>query len=70
MLTITSLALYIVHFLAKFSVSSYHLARDAEERKQLTYVYLSLLEKGAVSTEQQEIVLPVPERTDNVSRLS
>jgi hypothetical protein len=57
LLTITSLAVYVVHFLAKFSVSSYHLARDAEERKQLTYVYLSLLEKGAVSKEQQEIVL-------------
>ncbi|MEE9369349.1 MAG: DUF6161 domain-containing protein [Pontiella sp.] len=57
LLTITSLALYVVHFLAKFSVSSYHLARDAEERKQLTYVYLSLLQKNAVSAEQQEIIL-------------
>lgn len=57
LLTITSLSLYVVHFLAKFAVSSYHLARDAEERRQLTYIYLSLLQRNAVSTEQQEIVL-------------
>ena len=57
LLTITSLSFYIVHFLAKFAVSSYHLARDAEERKQLTYIYLSLRQKNAISTEQEEIVL-------------
>jgi len=57
LLTIASLAIYVVRFLAKFAISSYHLARDAEERKQLTYVYLSLLEKKAVTPEQQQIVL-------------
>ncbi len=57
LLTIASLAIYVVRFLAKFALSSYHLARDAEERKQLTYVYLSLLQKNAVSEEQQQIIL-------------
>ncbi len=57
LLTVTSLSLYVVHFLAKFAISSYHLARDAEERRQLTYVYLSLLQRGAVSDEQQKIIL-------------
>jgi hypothetical protein len=57
LLSILSLAIYVVRFLAKFAISSYHLARDAEERKQLTYVYLSLLEKKAVTPEQQQIVL-------------
>lgn len=57
LVTIVSMAIYVVRFLAKFAVSAYHLSRDAEERKQLTYVYLSLLQKDAVSAEQQQIVL-------------
>lgn len=57
LLVIISLALYVVHFLAKFAISSYHLARDAEERRQLTYIFLSLRQKDAVSPEQQDIIL-------------
>lgn len=57
LLTITSIAAYAIHFLAKFAISAFHLARDAEERRQLTYVYLALLEKEAVPNDDQKIVL-------------
>lgn len=54
LLSMTSLGIYLVHMLARFCVSSYHLQRDAQERRQLTYVYLALLEKGAFSDEQMK----------------
>ncbi len=58
LLTITSIGLYIIHLLAKFAISSYHLSRDAEERKQLTHVFLALLENKAVeSSSHREIIL-------------
>lgn len=37
--------------------SNYHLARDAEEREKLTYLYLSMLEKGAIDKEERKIIL-------------
>ena len=36
--------------------SNFHLARDAEEREKLTYLYISLLSKGEVSEEERKIV--------------
>lgn len=40
----------------KFMFSNYHLARDAEEREKLTYLYISLLNKGDFSEEEKKIV--------------
>lgn len=40
----------------KFMFSNYHLARDAEEREKLTYLYISLLTKGEFSEEEKKIV--------------
>jgi polyhydroxyalkanoate synthesis regulator phasin len=40
----------------KFMFSNYHLARDAEEREKLTYLYISLLSKGDFSEEEKKIV--------------
>ncbi|MDQ8206184.1 DUF6161 domain-containing protein [Coraliomargarita sp. SDUM461003] len=57
LLTMTSVGLYLISLGAKFSVSSFHLARDAQERRQLTYIYLSLIQKGAIKPEEQKIVL-------------
>ena len=38
--------------------SSYHLQRDAEEREQLTHLYLSLINEGAdLDTDSRSIVL-------------
>lgn len=36
--------------------SNYHLARDAEEREKLTYLYISLRNDSNVSEEEKKIV--------------
>ncbi|PRD56742.1 DUF6161 domain-containing protein [Sphingobacterium gobiense] len=41
----------------KFMFSNFHLARDAEEREKLTYLYLSMIEKGALDEEERKIIL-------------
>ena len=46
----------IIRALLKFMFSNFHLARDAEEREKLTYLYISLLSKGEVSEEERKIV--------------
>lgn len=56
-ITLFSFLAYLVRTLAKVSFSFLHLARDAEERKQLTHVYLALSEESEMSKEDREIVL-------------
>lgn len=57
LLTMTSLGIYVIHILAKFCISSFHLSRDAFERQQLTYVYLSLVNENKIDPSEQKIVL-------------
>ncbi len=52
-----SLLAYGIRILAKISFSSFHLARDAEEREQLTYLYLALRKDGNVDEKDRQIVL-------------
>ncbi|WP_163101621.1 DUF6161 domain-containing protein [Peribacillus alkalitolerans] len=52
-----SVGYFMVNFFIKLSTSAFHLSKDANERYQLTYVYLSLLKEGAVSIEERSIVL-------------
>ena len=54
---ITSVAVYILRLFVKMTMSSFHLARDARERNKLTYFYLSLIEKKAVTEKERAIVL-------------
>lgn len=56
-ITIISFLAYGMRSLNKLMFSSYHLARDAEERRKLTYVYLALKEQGAVDKDDRHIVL-------------
>ena len=56
-ITIISFFAYMVKTFSKLTFSSFHLQRDAEEREQLTFVYLALLEKGAVSRDERELIL-------------
>lgn len=51
-----SIFFVIIRALLKFMFSNFHLARDAEEREKLTYLYISLLSKGEVSEEERKIV--------------
>ena len=52
-----SLLAYGIRILAKISFSSFHLARDAEEREQLTYLYLALRKDGNVEDSDRHMVL-------------
>lgn len=51
-----SIFFVVIRALLKFMFSNFHLARDAEEREKLTYLYISLLSKGDVSEEERKIV--------------
>lgn len=52
-----SLVFYGVRLTQKIAFSTFHLARDAEEREQLTYVYLSLLKDNTVDVEEKKLIL-------------
>ncbi|MFY0683823.1 MAG: hypothetical protein JXR20_04665 [Balneola sp.] len=56
-ITFISFLAYGVRTFAKLTFSSYHLARDAEEREQLTHVYLALKKEGNVEKEDRQIIL-------------
>ena len=54
---ITSVLIYGLRVAVKLTMSSYHLARDARERKQLTYFYLSLINEKAVTEKERELII-------------
>lgn len=54
---ITSIAVYILRLFVKMATSSFHLSRDARERAKLSYFYLSLIEKKAITDNERAIVL-------------
>ncbi|MFT5119866.1 MAG: hypothetical protein ACI9ST_000875 [Psychrobacter glaciei] len=57
-ITLLSVYAFAIKALSKLVFSSYHLQRDAEEREQLTYLYLSLThEKDDFDTDARSIVL-------------
>lgn len=56
-ITFISFLAYGIGLLAKVTFSAFHLARDAEERKQLTYLYLSLKHDGNVDDKDRQLIL-------------
>lgn len=56
-ITFISFLAYGIRTVNKVVFSSFHLARDAEEREQLTYLYLSLLNDKAVDEKDRNLVL-------------
>lgn len=57
-ITILSIYAFALKSVSKIVFSTYHLQRDAEEREQLTYLYLSLINEGAeFDAESRNIVL-------------
>lgn len=56
-ITFISFLYFLIRTFTKLTFSSFHLSRDAQERKQLTYVYLALKENDAVSDIDRNIVL-------------
>lgn len=55
--TILSLIAFVIKQLSKVMFSSFHLARDCQERYTLTYFYLSLLKNSSVGKEQQQLIM-------------
>ena len=65
MITLISFIAYAIRVISKLTFSSFHLVRDAEEREQLTYVYLALhKEKGIDQTERHLVMQSLFSRAD------
>lgn len=56
-ITFISFQVFILRVLHRVVFSSFHLARDAEEREQLTYVYLSLKHETDITESDRILVL-------------
>lgn len=52
-----SMVIYGINLLFKLSISSFHLARDARERFQLTRVFLALLKNNSMEPKERDTVL-------------
>lgn len=55
--TFISFLAFGIKTLSKLAYSTYHLKRDAEERHQLTYVYLSLVNDKKIDEKDRQLVL-------------
>ena len=55
----TLLAVYgiLIRVLSRLAFSAFHLMRDAEEREQLTYLYLSLINEKKIDEKSRDIIL-------------
>lgn len=51
-----SIFFVVIRALLKYMFSNFHLARDAEEREKLTYLFISLRDNSDVSEEEKKIV--------------
>ena len=54
---ITSLLVYLNRLFVKLSLSSYHLSRDAKERHELIFLFLSLLNEKAITPDDRNVIL-------------
>lgn len=55
--TVLSSFAFLIKSLSKLTFSAFHLQRDAEEREQLTHLYLSLRDSAHDDTESRKIIL-------------
>lgn len=55
--SIVSVIIFLTRIFSRLAFSAFHLQRDAEERAQLAYVYLALLDETGVDPESKKIVL-------------
>lgn len=55
--TILATFAFLVRILSRLTFSSFHLMRDAQERKQLTLVYLSLINENKIDESSRDIIL-------------
>ena len=50
-------AVFLMRTLSRLAFSAFHLQRDAEEREQLTHLYLALIHEKALDTQARDVVL-------------
>lgn len=55
--TFISIIFFGIQSLRKAMFSSFHLARDAQEREKLTLYYLSLIKEGAIGEDDKKLIL-------------
>ena len=55
--TFISLLAFGIKAISKVMFSSFHLARDAEEREQLTYVYLAMIKDAAIDEKDRSLIM-------------
>jgi len=55
--TFISIIFFGIQALRKAMFSSFHLARDAQEREKLTLYYLSLIKEGAIGEDDKKLIL-------------
>lgn len=56
-ITFLSFIAFAIRAFYKLTMSNYHLAKDAEERKQLTYLYLALVKDSKIDSEERRLIL-------------
>jgi hypothetical protein len=55
-----SMMIYLINLFVRLCISSFHLARDARERYQLTYVFLALIKDQAIKPTDRQLILSSP----------
>lgn len=55
--TLLAVYVFLIRILSRLTFSSFHLMRDAEEREQLTYLYLSLINEKKIDEKSRDIIL-------------
>ena len=55
--TVLALYAFLIKSLSRLTFSSFHLMRDAQEREQLTYLYLALVNDKKIDESSRDIVL-------------
>jgi hypothetical protein len=56
-ITFISFLAFCIRALNKVTFSSFHLARDAEERESLTYFYLALINEAEIDKDQRQLIM-------------
>lgn len=56
-ITLISFMAYGIRVFSKLTFSSFHLVRDAEEREQLTYVYLALKNEKTIDQTERHLIM-------------
>lgn len=57
LITLISFLAFGIKALTKVTFSAFHLARDAEERERLTYVYLAMIKDASVDKEDRHLIM-------------